>query len=98
MYTHQLNNSSSSINSPPLLTPLQTSSQSFQSNPSISLPEAPPDPKQQHQNIRLLNVRSPRITPLMPEICRPIFSKKFLEEISSAQICNNLEENLIDEK
>uniref|UniRef100_A0A914LEX7 Uncharacterized protein n=1 Tax=Meloidogyne incognita TaxID=6306 RepID=A0A914LEX7_MELIC len=96
--SHQLNNSSSSINSPPLLTPLQTSSQSFQSNPSISLPEAPPDPKQQHQNIRLLNVRSPRITPLMPEICRPIFSKKFLEEISSAQICNNLEENLIDEK
>nr|CAD2162238.1 unnamed protein product [Meloidogyne enterolobii] len=99
--SHQLNNSSSSINSPPLLTPLQTSSQSFQSNPSISPPpivEAPPDPKQQHQNNRLLNVRSPRITPLMPEICRPIFSKKFLEEISSAQICNNLEENLIDEK
>ncbi|CAK5069168.1 unnamed protein product [Meloidogyne enterolobii] len=97
---HQLNNSSSSsINSPPLLTPLQTSSQS---NPSISPPpivEAPPDPKQQqHQNNRLLNVRSPRITPLMPEICRPIFSKKFLEEISSAKICNNLEENLIDEE
>ncbi|CAK5081796.1 unnamed protein product [Meloidogyne enterolobii] len=98
--SHQLNNSSSSsINSPPLLTPLQTSSQSFQSNSSISPPpiiEAPPDPKQ--QNNRLLNVRSPRITPLMPEICRPIFSKKFLEEISSSQICNNLGENLIEEE
>lgn len=88
-------NNSNSSNTKPLSPP---TSQSSPTNPSLSPPpivEAPPDPKQQQSR---LDVRSPRIAPLMPEICRPIFSKKFLKEISSAQICNNLEENSVDEK
>ena len=82
-------------------TPL-SSQISQSSNPSLSPPpniEAPPDPRQQ-QNRE--NVHSPRVALLMPEICRPIFSKKFFKEILSAQICDNLEENstpiVIDDK